>query len=81
MACLPLHELALSVVEFVEHGTRVVVDVEVGDLHVVVESDDRAAVQLDAFVGGRVAVELPLVVGPVAPRERHRRRTYGGHGV
>ena len=81
MARFSLHELALSVVEFVEHGTRVVVDVEVGDLHVVVESDDCAAVQLDAFVGGRVAVEFSLVVGPMPPRERHRRRTYERQGV
>ena len=65
-------------VEFVEHRAGVVVDVERADLHVVVQGSDGRADDLDAFVGGRVAVELSLVVGPVAPRERHSRRTYSG---
>lgn len=75
---LLLREFALSVVEFVHHGARVVVNVELADLHVCVESRHGRAYDLDAFVRWRVSVEFSLVVGPMTPRERHRRRTYNG---
>ena len=72
---LLLWELALSMIEFAEHGTRVVVDVEGADLHVGVDSRHGWADHLDAFFRRLEAVEFPLVIRPVAPREGDRRWT------